>query len=629
MKRITSITIFFLFTIVLFSQKVKIEKAEDLPKHYYKLESTTALDYIKDDALAIRLANEIENNLKADLEKYDIQDKATLRGYEGMFRTIALIKKDYKAALMHLKRKRELSEKEEDKLLSGIEEEAYILAKLDKNISSDEAFKKALRKNLTQSLEAAPYEVIKESVERAVGMLDVLNENIFLGVLEGQMQPVLDKSKDQVPQFASFGLLDMNLTFKIMLPYAKEVYHPVYQKLYDDNHAEVILVDIWNDRDVAFDSNEPLEPVVIGIWDGGVDMNVFPKNNQWINSKEKVDGKDNDINGFIDDVHGIGFDEEGKPEIGVLLNAKKIYPDIEKYRLYSKGLKDMNAAIKSKEADDFKKFIASLKPNEIRPFIEKLSLYGNYAHGSHVGGIAAKGNPKAKIMAARMTYSYKNIAPPPTLEKSKNWAKMYKNTINHFKNNNVRVVNMSWGYSQNWYENRLAENGIGANKEERKVLAKKLFGMERDAIYSAMKNAPEILFITSAGNSNNDVDFANNIPSGFDLPNLMKIGAVDIEGKETGFTTMGRSVDVYGNGYEVESYVPGGTIQKMSGTSMSSPQVANLAGKIWAMYPTLDVQEVKKLIITGATVSPHNPEILLLHPKRSLEMAKEIWKKKQ
>ena len=153
--------------------------------------------------------------------------------------------------------------------------------------------------------------------------------------------------------------------------------------------------------------------------------------------------------------------------------------------------------------------------------------------------------------------------------------------------------------------------------------------MEKDAFYEAMKNAPEILFITSAGNSNNDVDFANNLPSGFDLPNLMKVGAVDIEGKETGFTTMGKSVDVYGNGYEVESYVPGGAIQKMSGTSMSSPQVANLAGKIWSMYPSLSMQEVKDLIINGATTSPHNPEILLIHPKQSLKMASELWAKKQ
>lgn len=206
---------------------------------------------------------------------------------------------------------------------------------------------------------------------------------------------------------------------------------------------------------------------------------------------------------------------------------------------------------------------------------------------------------------------------------------MYKNTIDYFKKHNVRVVNMSWGYSQNGFEGSLARNGVGENEEERKALAKKLFGMERDAFYEAMKNAPEILFITSAGNSNNDVDFANNLPSGFDLPNLMKVGAVDIEGKETGFTTTGKSVDVYGNGYEVESFVPGGDIQKYSGTSMSSPQVANLAGKIWALYPTLNVQEVKDLIIKGATVSPHNEKVMLLHSKRSLKMAEELWAKKR
>lgn len=629
MKKLTSISILLLFAITLFSQKIKIEKAEDLPKHYYNLESSVAMDYINDNALAIRLANEIEKNLKADLAKYDIQDKATLRGYEGMFRTISLVKKDYKTAWKHLKNNRALAEKSEDKYMSGIQEEAYISAKLDKRISNEADFKKALAENLSKSLTVPPYEVIKENVESTVGMMGILTKNLYQGIVEGQMQPVIEKSKGQVPQYAAYGLLEANLGFTIILPYAQEVYHPIYQKLYDTNHKEVVMVDIWQQRDVVFENDNQLEPVIIGIWDTGVDMDIFSKNNQWINSKEKIDGKDNDGNGFIDDIHGIAFEEEGVPTIGTLQDAKKINPKIETYQRFSKGLGDLQSAVKSAEADELKKYMSSLKPEEVNPFIENLNLYGNYAHGTHVAGIAVKGNPKAEILVTRMTFPYKNIASPPTLEISKNWTKSFTDIIDYFKNNNVRVVNMSWGYSQNWYENSLAENGIGANEEERKALAKKLFGMERDAIYSAMKNASEILFITSAGNSNNDVDFANNIPSGFDLPNLMKIGAVDIEGKETGFTTMGKSVDIYGNGYEVESYVPGGVIHKMSGTSMSSPQVTNLAGKIWAMYPSLNVQEVKDLIIKGSTVSPHNNEILLLHPKRSLEMAKEFWKKKQ
>lgn len=180
---------------------------------------------------------------------------------------------------------------------------------------------------------------------------------------------------------------------------------------------------------------------------------------------------------------------------------------------------------------------------------------------------------------------------------------------------------MSWAYSLRGYEYALAANGIGESEEERKAMAGEYFNIERDAFYNAMKNAPEILFITSAGNSNDDLDFSSSIPKSFDLPNLMQIGAVDIEGKATGFTTMGKGVDVYANGYEVESYVPGGNKQKFSGTSMSSPQVANLAGKIWAKYPGLNAMQVKQSIIKGAAPSGNNAEILLINPKKSLELA--------
>jgi subtilisin family serine protease len=249
-------------------------------------------------------------------------------------------------------------------------------------------------------------------------------------------------------------------------------------------------------------------------------------------------------------------------------------------------------------------------------------MYGNFSHGTHVAGIAAKGNPYAKIMAARLTFPHENIPAPPTLEKSKRWAKLYENTIGYFKENNVKVVNMSWGYDQNYYENLLAMNGIGEDEEIRKKMAIELFGIEKNALYEAMKNAPEILFVVAAGNANNDVDFANDIPAGFIMPNLIKVGAVDIEGKETGFTTMGKGVQVYSNGYEVESYIPGGEKRKYSGTSMAAPQVVNLAAKIWSKNPNLTVAEVKDLIIKGATPSKENSDILLIHPKQSLEMAK-------
>ena len=49
---------------------------------------------------------------------------------------------------------------------------------------------------------------------------------------------------------------------------------------------------------------------------------------------------------------------------------------------------DLRAAIDSPEAAELKKLMSSIKPDEVKPFMEDQSLFGNYSHGTHVAGIA-------------------------------------------------------------------------------------------------------------------------------------------------------------------------------------------------------------------------------------------------
>jgi subtilisin family serine protease len=74
---------------------------------------------------------------------------------------------------------------------------------------------------------------------------------------------------------------------------------------------------------------------------------------------------------------------------------------------------------------------------------------------------------------------------------------------------------------------------------------------------------------------------------------------------------------LHANGFEVDSYIPGGERMKFSGTSMSSPQVANLAAKLIAMKPELSVAEVKDLIMNGAE---KRGRVNLINPKASMEL---------
>jgi tetratricopeptide (TPR) repeat protein len=600
-------------------KKIPIEKASDLPQHFYNLEVTEAMQYIENDDLAVGLANKVEKQLLADLEKYDIQDKTTLKGYYYNLLACLTIKKDYKKALNYLSKAKALAEKPSEKYHDFLIYESFLLTTNQYETSNEVEFSKGLAANLSKLLQDAPSEAIKEKLENTIGLFEIGGPNIIIGIVQGDLQPQIEKSKPKIPQSTVLGILNMKNVMVISLGY-KPVYQPTFKNYYEKTYTIAPLVDIWEARKIVFKKPRKLKPIVISAWDSGVDIDVFSKENVWVNKAEKLDGKDNDGNGFIDDVNGIAYDLEANSVIELLMPAKKINPEIGQFVDYSKGFSDVTAQVKSEEATRLKQKMISLKPEEVSPFLGNISLFGSYSHGTRVAGIMMADNPTAKMLTARITFNHKNIPNIPTIETAKLEATSSKNTIQYFKDNHVRVVNMSWAGSQGEIEDALAKNGVGENEAERKAMAKEIFDIMRNALYESMKNAPEILFVCAAGSSNNDVGFSDKMPSGFDLPNLIVVGAVDIEGKVTSFTTMGEGVDVYANGYEVESFIPGGTTQKWSGTSMASPQVANLAAKIWSRYPKLTVEAVKNAIINGATPSTENEAVLLIHPKKSLEL---------
>jgi subtilisin family serine protease len=106
------------------------------------------------------------------------------------------------------------------------------------------------------------------------------------------------------------------------------------------------------------------------------------------------------------------------------------------------------------------------------------------------------------------------------------------------------------------------------------------------------------------------------------LPNLIAVGAVNQAGDETSFTSYGDTVVADANGYNVESYLPGGTKVKLSGTSMASPGVVNLAAKLFAVDPALTPEQAIRLIRDGASASDDGRRHLI-DEKRSLALLKE------
>jgi subtilisin family serine protease len=266
--------------------------------------------------------------------------------------------------------------------------------------------------------------------------------------------------------------------------------------------------------------------------------------------------------------------------------------------------------------------MAAMQPDEVKPFLENLGMFSVYAHGTHVAGISVAGNPAAHVLIVRETFPHELIPPPVTKEIAEAWAANMQRTVDYLEASGARVVNMSWGVSAKNLEELLEVNGIGSDSEERQKMAAETFDVLFKGMTAAMASAPDILFVPAAGNSDDDIGFTVDMPATIGLPNVLSAGAVDQAGDETSFTSYGETVQIHANGFEVDSYLPGGERMKFSGTSMAAPNVTNLAAKLFALDPDLSAVEIRSLIVDAAETTEDGRRFLM-NPKKSVETLRQ------
>jgi subtilisin family serine protease len=368
--------------------------------------------------------------------------------------------------------------------------------------------------------------------------------------------------------------------------------------------------DIWAARNVSLPAGRGHAPVTIAVWDSGVDVALFP---------ERVARTGPDRPALI------AFDRHGDPSTDILHPIPAGLKDrLPRMKARVKGNSDLRANIDSPEASEVKQFLSSLPPDQYRSAMEEMRLASVYSHGTHVAGIAMEGNPYARLVTARIEFGHTLLPDPcPTRELVVKEARNKRAYVDYMKAQGVRVANMSWGGSVKGYERALELCGIGKDTGERKALAREYFELERAALTEAMAGAPGILFVASAGNSNENATFAEAYPSSIVLPNLVTVGAVDRAGDEAPFTSYGPTVVVHANGYQVESYIPGGERVALSGTSMSAPQVTNLAAKMLAVNPKLAPPEVIAIVRETADRTADGRRVLV-NPAKAVARAETL-----
>jgi subtilisin family serine protease len=593
------------------SGKEKIASIDDLPRHTYEIKGTVT-EFYNDQGAFRSFAALVRADIEQDLAIYEIQDEKTLRGYYGTLLALDMMDGAYDKAMEKVYRIRELHDKAANRLTSGLVTEAIINTyRLAGPGGKPDKF--VFMQCLSEAVDTLPWDIVQESIEELKGQMDILSENFIFGIIQGQFDPVVEKTGHLSNDIAA-RLILLRYVAAFQLPLKEQIVR-VLEKYIAANRFE--KEDIWQERNVILSDKDDLEPVLIAIWDTGIDISVYP-GQVFINPGEEINGHDDDLNGFVDDVNGIAYNlqEEKTPEMLYPLgDAEERLPEMKKS---IKGFMDIQTAVESPEAVALKKEIAGMQPEEVKLMFEDMTRIALYAHGTHVAGIAVEGNPYARIMVVRFTVDYHTIPIAPTMELSQKMARGYNEAIEYMQAHGVRVVNMSWGGAVRDTERDMEANGIGETAEERAHLAREMFDIEKEALYSAMKKASDILFVNAAGNENDNVAFEDYYPAAFELPNLLVVGAVDKAGDVTSFTSFGPTVDAYANGYEVESYLPGGDRLAASGTSASSPSVTNLAAKLLAIDPSLTPPEVISLIMRGADANREG--LLLINPKRSLTL---------
>lgn len=359
--------------------------------------------------------------------------------------------------------------------------------------------------------------------------------------------------------------------------------------------------DIWTHREPEPKLLAGAKPVVVAVWDGGLDPSLFP-GQLAIDPAEPMDGRDNDGNGVADDWNGPTYGNHMEPAPAPLAPiSNELAKQLAFQMVLRKGEMDLStgddtpeAAIygqRAREADEVAQERDALLWDEV----------GYFSHGTAVASEIADGAPFVRLYNVSVLPFRRDPGPIPLDEKQiDRWIAAIGHLGGRLRGAGVRVVNISWAVTADEIASSLRDTEA-AGESQASARANVMFEHVEAALRRLIRDCPDILFVAGAGNSNQSDDLLAAVPQSLHEPNMLVVGAAGINGRLANFTTFGKGVDIYAWGVGVPVRLPGGMKAKGTGTSEAAPLVARAAASMLAVRPSLSPTALAKGLLATAS----------------------------
>jgi cell wall-associated protease len=361
----------------------------------------------------------------------------------------------------------------------------------------------------------------------------------------------------------------------------------------------------------------------VAVIDSGVDtLHRDLAGQVWTNPGETESNRiDDDSNGYVDDIYGWNFTAQNGEVIDrSYLGTFSGVPA----RFFALQEKALLGTISEDEKQEMQDMLSKRKNTQ------ELQKFGNFVHGTHVTGIAARQAPSASFMALKIIPTevklpFARIAtengyqfPLPADWKDDVRSFVIKTLLGllaqtqgvvmgqvgtYIAKAGTDVANGSFGVSAPAVRPLLTALlrlalGREATGDELVLYSDHFIRAVLQAQAVLVEAAPSTLFVFAAGNDGLNNDDRPVSPANIKRENTITVAATIGDQALAPFSNYGvNKVEVAAPGTAIRSTIPGDETLSLSGTSQAAPFVAGVAAEMKAMNPELSPAELKLILI--------------------------------